>query len=163
MYLGTSRCSHSEREQLSGFLVAVLLNLCEGGSMALNRLADTPISAVELHGSLDLERGGVGGISRDTDEDQPLLVRCYTVVDDLSTVESWMAVEDLLWRRVWVCDGPVVHRSVRDHSNGRLRNPLPKNDIFVVDMRFHLLLGLNVEYLQCPCSYRRSIRSGVTL
>jgi len=44
-------------------LVAIKLQLSEGGSVTLNGLADTAVSAVQLHGTFDLERGGVGGIS----------------------------------------------------------------------------------------------------
>ena len=44
-------------------LVAVKLQLGEGSGVTLNRLGDTTISAVQLHGTLNLERGGVGGIS----------------------------------------------------------------------------------------------------
>lgn len=49
-------------------LVAVQLQLGKGSSVTLNRLADTTIPTIQLHGALDLERGRVGGISRNTDE-----------------------------------------------------------------------------------------------
>ena len=49
-------------------LVTVQLQLSKGGGVSLNRLADTTVPAVQLHGALDLERGRVGGIARNTNE-----------------------------------------------------------------------------------------------
>lgn len=62
--------------------VSVELCLREGRSVNLNRLADAALLAVELHGALDFERGRVGGVIRDANEDHPLLDSRDAVVDD---------------------------------------------------------------------------------
>lgn len=46
----------------------------------------------------------------------------------------------------------MVHRGVSDHSECGVCDPLPKDDVFVVDMRLDLLLRLDVEDLECPGS-----------
>lgn len=85
--------------------------------MTLNRLADTPISTVKLHSTLDLECGWIGRISGNPDQNQPLLVRCGSIVNDLSPCESCMTVEDLLRGRRLVGNGPMVDRRLCNHSN----------------------------------------------
>ena len=59
-----------------------------------------------------------------------------------------MAVEDLLRRRRRVGDGPVVHCGLRHEAEGRVVDPLPEDDVLVVDVRLDFLLRLNVEDLQ---------------
>jgi hypothetical protein len=102
--------------------------------VTLNRLADTPLAAVELHSTLDLEGRRVSGVAGDADEDHPLLVVRDAVVDDLSTGECRMAVEDLLGRRCRVGDAPVVDGRVSDHANNGLGHPFPEDDVLVVDV-----------------------------
>lgn len=84
--------------------------------MALDRLTDTTLSAVQLHSSLDLEGLGVGGVAGDADKDQPLLVRCDAVVDDLSSGERRMAVEDLYGSGRRVGDTPVKDGCISDEA-----------------------------------------------
>ena len=43
--------------------MTVQLQFSKGSSVTLNRLADTAVPAVQLHGALDLERRGIGSIS----------------------------------------------------------------------------------------------------
>ena len=54
--------------------MAIKLDLCECGSVTLDRLADSTLATVKLHGALDFESGRVGGVTGDTDENQPLVV-----------------------------------------------------------------------------------------
>jgi hypothetical protein len=100
--------------------------------VALDRLADTPLAAVELHGTLNLEGRRVRGVAGDADEDHPLLVVGDAVVDDLGTGECCMAVEDLLRRRCRVGNAPVVDGGVGDHADDGLRHPFPEDDVLVV-------------------------------
>ena len=131
------------------------LQLGKSGGVTLNRLADTTVPAIQLHGTLDLKRSGVGGVSRDTNEYEPLLVGAAAVVDDLRADEGWMSVEDLLWRRGRVGRGPVKDRSFRHYSNGGVRDPLPEGDFLSVSVRLDLGFGLYVEYLECPTGCTR--------
>ena len=63
--------------------------------MSLDGLTDSTLARVELHRSLDLEPGGVGSVAADSDEHEPFLIWCNTVVDDLIAGEGSMAVEHL--------------------------------------------------------------------
>ena len=67
-----------------------------------------------------------------------------------------MTVEDLLRRGRRVGDGPVEHGRLCDQADGVVRDPLPENDIRVVDVRLDLLLRLDVEYLKCPAGYAKT-------
>lgn len=137
-----------EGEQLRRLLVTIKLHFSKRSCMSLNSLADSTLPAVKLHRTLDLERRGVCRVPGDTDKDQPLLVGGDAVVDYLATGEGGMSVKYLLWGRGLVVDGPVKHGRVGDHSDCGIVHPLPENNILVVDMRFDLLLGLNVEDLE---------------
>ena len=151
-YLRTLCSPRTEREQLRGLCTSIDLQLGKGSCVALNRLADTSFTTVQLDVALDLEGGRVGGVPRDADQDQPLLVRCRAVVDNLCADKSRMTVEDLLRRGCCVRNCPMVHRGLSDHAQGRVVDPLPKNDILCVDMGFDLLLGLHVEDLERTAS-----------
>lgn len=61
-----------------------------------------------------------------------------------------MTVENLLGRRGLVGDGPMKDRRVGYNSDRCIRYPLPKYDIFVIDMGFNLLLRFDIENLECP-------------
>ena len=86
--------------------------------MTFNRLADSPLPAVQLDRTLDLERGRVRGVAGDANQDEPFLVGTSAVVDDLRADECWMTVEDLLWGRGRVGDGPMVYSSLGDKAEG---------------------------------------------
>lgn len=94
--LGTSSSSYGECEELGRVLVAIKFQLGERRSMTLNRLTDTPVPTVQLHGALDLESGWVRRIASDTNKYEPFLVRAGTVVDDLRADEGRMAIKHLL-------------------------------------------------------------------
>jgi hypothetical protein len=78
--------------------VTVLAYLCERSGVSFNRLTNPTIPAIQLHGTLHLERGRICRIARNSDEDEPFLVRGDSVVDDLGTSERSMAVEYFLRR-----------------------------------------------------------------
>ena len=118
--------------------------------MTLNRLADTAVPAIQLHGTLDFKRGGVGRIARDTNEYEPLFISAAAVVDNLRADEGWMSVKHLLWRRRRVCRGPVIDGSFCHYPDGITRYPLPEGNVLSIRVRLNLGLGLNVEYLECP-------------
>ena len=123
--------------------------------MTLDGLADTTVPAVQLHGALDLKRGGVGRISRNTNEYEPLLVSTAPVVDDLCADESWMSIKHLLWRRRRVGRGPVIDGGFRHYSDGVVRYPLPEGDVLSVRVGLDLGLSLDVEYLECSTGWIR--------
>ena len=123
------------------------LHLSKSGGVTLDRLADTTIPAIQLHGAFDFERGGVGGISRNANEHEPLLVSTAAVVDYLGADEGRMPVKHLLWRRRRVGRGPVIDGSFRHYSNAGVRYPLPEGDVLSISVRLDLGLGLDVEYL----------------
>ena len=133
--------------------MSVLLDLRKCGSMTLDRLTNASLLAIQLHGTFDLERGRIGAIARNTDDDEPFLIGSDSVVDDLCAGESCVSVKYFLRRGRGVRDRPVVHRGVGDHAYGCVGYPLPKDDVFIIGMRLDLLLGVNVKNLQCPPGY----------
>jgi hypothetical protein len=137
-------------------LVTFELHFSKSSGMTLDRLADTTVPAVQLHGALDLKSGGIGGVSRDTNEYEPLLISTAAVVDDLCADEGWMSIKHLLWRRRRVGRGPVIDSSFRHYSDGAIRYPLPEGDVLGISVGLDLGLGLNVEYLQCPTGCARN-------
>lgn len=132
----------------------IQLQVCKGRRVALNWLAHTPFPAIKLHSTLDLESGGVRRIACDTDQDQPFLIRTCTVVDDLRSNEGRMPVEDLLWWGGGVRNRPMEDSGLSHHTDSSLRDPLPEDDIHVVYVRLDLLLGFDIENLQCSASYK---------
>lgn len=129
--------------------MSVQLKLRERSSVTLDRLAHSPLATVELDRALDLERGGVGSVARDTNENKPLLIGRCAVVDDLRADKGWMAVEDLLRRGRRVGNGPVVHCGLRHEAEGRVVDPLPEDNVLVIDVRLDFLLRLDVKHLKC--------------
>lgn len=95
-YLRARGGADREREQLRRLLVAIKLELRKRRRMSLDWLADAPLPAVKLHGTLDLERRRIRRVARDTNEDEPLFITTCPVVDDLRANECGMTVEDLL-------------------------------------------------------------------
>lgn len=93
--LGTLRGSYRESKQLSRGRRAIQFELRKRSCVAFNGLTDPAITAIELHRTLDLERSGVCSVSRDTNENEPLLICRNTVIYDLSASESCVAVEYL--------------------------------------------------------------------
>ena len=137
--------------------------------MSFNGLGDASLAGEELHRAFDLESGGVGGVGADADENEPLLVLGDAVVDDLVAGEGKMSVEYLDGR---VGSGgigggggsvgdPVVDRAVGDDTEGRGRDPVPESDIFVHQVRFDLLLELDVEDLELPGGCGRMMSEGL--
>jgi hypothetical protein len=63
--------------------------------MTLERMADGAVTAIEVHGALDLERSRVCRVARDTDKDKPLLVRGSAIIYNLSASKRCMMVKDL--------------------------------------------------------------------
>ncbi len=129
--------------------------------MTFDRLTDALLLAIELHRPFDLETGRVCSILRDANENHPLLARRNAVIDDLGTSERRMSVESLLRRGCRVGDRPVVYRGVRDHSNDRVGDPCPENDVLVVGMGLHFLFGVHVEDLDCSPSYKEWFKHNV--
>ena|ERR1700676_3126662 len=127
--------------------MAVLAYLCKRSGMSLDRLADPTIPAIQLHGTLHLERGRVCRIARNSDEDEPFLIRSNSIIDYLSAGKGSMTVEDFLGRGRLVCDSPVEDGCVGHHPDCGFGHPFPEYDILIVDMRFDFLLRLNVENL----------------
>ena len=115
--------------------------------MSLNRLADTTVPAVQLHGTLDLERRRVGGIARNTNENQPFLVSTAAVVDYLCTDEGCVPIEHLLRGGCRVGHSPMIDCGVRHDPDDIVRYPFPKDDVLSVRVRLDLGLGFDVEYL----------------
>lgn len=114
--------------------MAVLHNLRKCSCMSLDWLADTTIPAIQLHGTLNLEGRRVGRVARNSNEDEPFLVRRHSVIDDLGSGKGSMAFEDFLWWRCLVRDGPMKDRSVSDHPDCCIGNPFPEDDILIVDV-----------------------------
>ena len=142
--------------------MALQLHLSKSGGVTFNRLADTTVSAVQLHGALDLKCGGIGRISGDTNEYEPLLVSTAAVVDDLCADKGWMSIKHFLRRRCCVGRGPVIDGSFRHYSDGGVRYPLPEGNVLSIRMRLHFILSLDVEYLQCPTGCKRNAVSLTT-
>lgn len=109
MYLGTSSSVNSKAEKFGISQSAVQTKLGKGSGMALDRLTDTSPMAVELYSTLDLEHLWVGGISRNTNEYKPLLIRSDVVVDDLCAHKSHIPVKDLHRSGGCVSDTPMVN------------------------------------------------------
>ena len=114
--------------------------------MSLYWLTDGAFLAIQLHGTLDLERRRICRVSRDANEDEPLFIGGDAVVDYLGAGESGVTVKYFLRCRL-VVNGPVVHSGVSDHANSGFRDPLPEDDVLIVCVRLDLLLGFNVEDL----------------
>ena len=148
-YLGTSRGSDGECKHLGCILVTIQLELSERSSVTFNWLGNTPIPAVQLHSTLYFERRRVGSVSGNTNKHKPFLVSTGAVVDDLRADKGWMAVEDLLRRGRRVGDGPVVHCGLRHEAEGRVVDPLPEDNVLVIDVRLDFLLRLDVKHLKC--------------
>lgn len=110
-----------------------------------------------MHGTLDRERGGICAITRDTDENQPFLIWSDSVIDNLGSSKGRMTIEDFLRGGCLVGDCPVVYGAFCDHSNGSIRHPFPEYDVFIVDVRFDLLLRFNVEDLKCTGSFKGDV------
>lgn len=102
--------------------------------MTLDRLADAPLPAVQLHGTLGLERRRVRRVARATIEDERLFTSTCPVVDDLCDDECGMTVKYLLRGGGLVRDCPVEGCGFRDKTKGGVRNPLSEDDILVVDV-----------------------------
>ncbi len=68
----------------------------------------------------------------------------------ITYAEVWQSVKDLLWLRLGrVEDIPVVDRGVRNHTQTSLAEPLPVDNIFIHDRGLELLLGCEIENLNC--------------
>ena len=76
--------------------MTIKLQLREGGSVALNGLANTPVPTIKLHGTPNFEGRRVRCIPRNSDQDKPFLVCTSTIVDDLCTDKGCVTVEDFL-------------------------------------------------------------------
>jgi len=99
--------------------------------VAFYGLTDTPFSAVELHGPLNFEGGGIGRVSGNSNENEPFFIGSRAVINDLGTGKGSMAVENLLRARCGVGDGPVVYGGLRHKADGGFGNPFPKNNVLV--------------------------------
>ena len=152
-YLSSIARPNREREQLRYILPPVQLYLRKCSCMSLDGLADSSLLAIQLHRALDLERGRIRRVARDTADSHPLLTRRDAVVDNLAAGEGRMAVEDLLRRGGSVGNGPVVHSGVCDETKVGVGSPPPEDDVLVVNVGLDFLLRLNIEDLQCPASY----------
>ena len=152
-YRGTNLRTRSSPDrkckQLRRLLVPIKLDFGERCSVAFYGLTDAPFSAVELHGPLNFEGGGIGCVSGDANENQPLFVGSRAVVDNLCAGKGSMAVENLLRAGCGVADGPVENGGLRHKADGSFGNPFPENDVLVAVVRFNLLLRFNVKDLQC--------------
>jgi hypothetical protein len=78
--------------------MAVLGYLRKRSSMSLNRPTNSSISAIQLHGTFDLERSRICRIARDSNEHDPFFIRSDSIVYDLGTGKCGMEVEDFLRR-----------------------------------------------------------------
>ncbi len=136
----------------------VQFDLSKSCCVAFNGLTDTTVPAVKLHGTLDFECRGIGGVSRYTNEDQPFLVGRRAIIDNLGATKRRMAVKYLLRRRSLVCYRPVVDCRVGDDTNSGVVYPCPVDDVFGAHVGFDLLLGLDVEYLECATGCVRTCR-----
>ena len=114
--------------------MAVLGYLRKRSSMSLNRLTNSSVSAIQLHGTFHLERSRICRIARDSDEHEPFLIRGDSIVYDLGTGKCGMAIEDFLWRGCWIRDGPVEDGSVSNHSDCCIGDPFPEDDILGVNV-----------------------------
>lgn len=98
-------------------LIAIQLELSKGGGVTLDWLTDSTVPAIQLHGALDLECGGVRGISGNADEYEPLLISTAAVVDYLCANERRMSIKHFLRGRCSVCRGPVIDSGFCHYSN----------------------------------------------
>ena len=98
--------------------------------MTFDGLRDTSSDRVELHSSLDSEctRGIVG---QNTDQDEPLAVTRSPVVDDLSSLESGVSIEDLGRSRTPSHSVPVGDTAIHNETNLSIVDPLPVDDVLV--------------------------------
>jgi hypothetical protein len=102
--------------------------------MAFDSLRDPTFSGVKLHGALDFECRGIVSVPRDANKDEPFLIGCDSIIDDLGALKSSMAVKDLLWWRSLVINGPVINSGVCDETNSAVRDPFPEDNVLVVDV-----------------------------
>ena len=122
-YLSSCGRPECKCEWLRWKLVAVRLQLCK--RRILDRLMDETLVVIQLHSTLDLKGRGIRRVACDAAEKYPLPVCCNPVVDNLSTGERRVSVEDLCRGGRLVCDGPVVVDRVGEHANDGIRRVRP--------------------------------------
>lgn len=132
--------------------MSIQFELRKSSSMPLDRLANRAVYAVQLHCTLHLECRWIRRISRNPHQNHPLAVARDAIVDYLRSGQRRVPVKDFCRWRSLVGNCPMVDRSIRDHSNDRVRHPFPEHHVLAVDVGLDFLLCFDVENLQCPCS-----------
>lgn len=86
-------------------------------------------------------------LRRDPDQQQPLLLMVSSVVDDLTTCQTGVPVEN--FGRLGIpLHAPVVDSRICHQGDSVHRYPLPEHDILGHGVSLHFTLHLDVEDLQ---------------
>jgi hypothetical protein len=151
-YFRPGSSAYSKGEKLGGCRSPIKFQFRKGSRVSFNRLANAALTAVELHRTLDLEGLWISRVPRDTNENQPFFIDRDAVVDNLSTSERGMSIENFRRGGSGIRDAPVEYGSISSNTDSRVRYPFPKDNILVDYMRLDFRLGFDVEYLELSLS-----------
>lgn len=121
--------------------------------MSLDWLTDIPLPTIQLHGAFDLESTR-RSVPNDPDENEPLAIARCAIVNDLGSGESSMSIKDLLGRASGVFDSPMEDSGFAYETERAVVDPFPEYNVLVDNMRFHFLLGFDIENLELALGCR---------